>query len=138
MASLLYNSVVEDTVKGYINYGADTFKAMLVTSSYTPNKDTHINRANVTNETVGIGYSAGGQVVTATVTPNNVTDRVDIEFSNPSWPNSSIIARGCVIYKSTGTAATDNLVAYVDFVNDVQTTNGTFAVNFTTPLRFQN
>lgn len=138
MASIVYNSAVDDTVKGNIDFNTDTFKAMLVTSSYSPDKDAHTVRANVTNEIVGTGYTTGGVTVSSTVTKNTDTDRVDIEFSNPSWTNSTLVARGCVIYKSTGTASADPLVAFVDFINDVTTTNGTFQVNFTSPLRFQN
>lgn len=138
MASIVYNSAVDNTVRGNINFNSDTFKAMLVTSSYVPNKDTHTVRSNVTNEVVGNGYTTGGVIVTTTITENTDIDRVDITFSNPNWTNSTLLARGCVIYKSTGSAFVDPLVAYIDFINDVTTTNGTFQVNFTSPLRFQN
>ena len=96
-------------------------------------------RSDVTNEVTGTGYTAGGTTVTATVTRDNATDRVDITFANPSWASSTITARGVVIYKSRGGAATaDELVCYGDFGANVSSTNGTFTVNFTSPLRFQN
>lgn len=139
MASLVYNSCLDDLAKGNIDFDTDTFKAMLVTSTYSPNKDTHVKRSDVTNEASGTGYTAGGATVTATVTKDTANDRVDISFSNPSWSSSTITARALVIYKSRGGASSaDELVAYVDNGSDASSTNGTFTFNITSPLRFQN
>jgi len=137
--SIVYNSLLEDLARGAIDFDTDTFRAMLVTATYVANKDTHAKRSDVTNEVTGTGYTAGGTTVTATVTRDNATDRVDITFANPSWASSTITARGVVIYKSRGGAATaDELVCYGDFGSNVSSTNGTFTVNFTSPLRFKN
>lgn len=139
MASLIYNSCLDDLAKGNINFNADTFKCMLVQSGYTPDKDTHLKRSSVTNEASGAGYSTGGSTVTATVTKDTANDRVDISFSNPSWGSSTISANAAVIYKSRGGASSaDELVAYVDFGSTVSSTSGTFSVTFSSPLRFQN
>ena len=137
--TIVYNSALEDLARGAIDFDTDTFRAMLVTATYVANKDTHAKRSDVTNEVTGTGYTAGGTTVTATVTRDNATDRVDITFANPSWASSTITARGVVIYKSRGGAATaDELVCYGDFGSNVSSTNGTFTVNFTSPLRFKN
>jgi hypothetical protein len=139
MASLVYNKALENFAKGSIDFDTDTFKAMLVTSSYTPDKDAHDFRNDVTNEVSGTGYSAGGATVTATVTRDDANDRVDISFSNPSWSNATITARAAVIYKARGGASSaDEIIAYVDFGSDVASSNGTFAVTFSSPIRFQN
>ena len=53
MASLIYNSAIDDMARGAIDADTDSFKAMLVTSSYTPNKDTDLKRSAVTNEVSG-------------------------------------------------------------------------------------
>jgi hypothetical protein len=50
MASLIYNSAVDDMARGAIDADTDTFKVMLVTSAYSPNKDTDLKRSAVTNE----------------------------------------------------------------------------------------
>ena len=135
----IYNSALEDLARGAIDFDTDTFRAMLVTATYVANKDTHLKRSDVTNEVTGTGYTAGGTPVTVTVTKDTANDRLDISFSNPSWANSTITARGVVIYKARGGAATaDELVCYGDFGANVSSTNGTFTVNFTSPLRFQN
>lgn len=48
----------------------------------------------------------------------------------PSWTSSTITARYCVISdRSTGTAATEPLIALIDFGSDTSTTAGTFAVS---------
>jgi hypothetical protein len=128
MASLLYNSAVDDMARGAIDFDTDTFKVMLVTSSYTPNKDTHDKRDDVTNEVSGTGYTAGGVTSACTVTKDTANDRVTLSFAAVSWASSTITARGAVIYKSTGTASNDNLVAYNDFGSDVASASGTFTV----------
>lgn len=139
MASLIYNSYFDDLAKGSIDMDTDTFKCMLVTSSYTPDKDTHLKRSSVTNEITGTGYTAGGTAVTWTLTKDTTNDREDMTPSNPSWSTATITARGAVIYKSRGGASSaDELVAYVDFGADITSTAATFSVTFSSPLRIQN
>lgn len=138
MASLIYNSCLDDLAKGNIDFDTDTFYAMLVTSSYTPDKDTHLKRSSVTNEVTGTGYTAKGTAATVTVTKDTANDRIDISLGAVSWPTSTITARGAVYYKYRGGADTaDELVAYIDFGGDVSSTAGTFALSAST-LRLQN
>jgi hypothetical protein len=140
MASLNYNSAVDDLAKGNIDFDTDTFYGLLVTSSYVPNKDTHTKRSDVTNEVAnGNGYTTGGKSLAVTVTKDTANDRVDITFADPSWPAATFSAAAMVIYKHRGGASTaDELVSYVDFGATVTATNGTFAVTLSSPLRFQN
>jgi hypothetical protein len=139
MASLLFDSMLYDLAKGSIDFDTDTFKVMLVTNAYSPNKGTHAKRSDVTNEVSGTGYTAGGAATTVTVTNDTTNHRTDIAFSNPSWANSTITARAAVIYKSRGGASSaDELVGYCDFGADVASNNGTFQVTFNTPLRLTN
>lgn len=141
MASLNYNKAVDKIIRGQIDFDTDSFKCMLVTSAYAPNKDTDEFRTTPTTNEVGASgtYAAGGIAVTATVQAINTTsDYVEVVFSSPSWTSATITARAAVIYKVVGTAATDPLVSYVDFGSDVTSTNGTFTVTFSTNLRFQN
>jgi hypothetical protein len=138
MANVIYNSTLDDTVRGNIDFDTDTFKCLLVTSAYVPDKDAHTKRSNITAEVVGTGYTAGGVAAPVTVTKDLVNDRIDISLGAISIPNATITARGTVYYKSRGGAATlDELVAYIDFVTDVTSTNGTFALTAST-LRLQN
>jgi hypothetical protein len=140
MASLVYNSMLEDLTRGAIDFDTDTFYVLLVTNVYTANKDTHTKRSDVdTNETTGTNYTAGGAATTVTITKDLVNDRLDLGFSTVTWANATITARAAVIYKHRGGANTaDELVAYIDFGQDVSSTNANFAVSFSSPLRFQN
>ena len=129
MASLIYNSAIDDMARGAIDADTDSFKAMLVTSSYTPNKDTDDKRDDVTNEATGTGYTAGGVTTACTVTKDTANDKVTLSFAAVSWATSTITARALVIYKSRGGASSaDELVAYNDFGSNVSSTGGTFSV----------
>ena len=98
MASLVYNTGLNAALTGAVDFDTDTFKIMLVTSSYTADKDAHEDRADVTNEVTGTGYTAGGDTTTVTVTKDNANDRVDIEFADVSWTSSTITAAAGVVY----------------------------------------
>ena len=130
MASLIYNSAIRDEATGAIDYDTDTFYAMLVTSAYTPDKDAHNRRDDVTNEVTGAGYTAGGQAVTVTVAAvDTANDRVVITFASHNWPTATITARGEVVYKRRGGASSaDELVYYNDFGSVITSTAGTFTV----------
>jgi hypothetical protein len=138
MASLIYNSALDDMARGNIDFDTDTFKCMLVTSSYTPDKDTHLKRSSVTNEITGTGYTAGGAAATVTVTKDTTNDRIDISLGAVSWATATITAAAAVYYKSRGGASSaDELVAYIDFGGNVVSTSGTFSLSAST-LRLQN
>ena len=138
MASLIFNSAIDDMARNNIDFDTNTFKAMLVTSSYTANKDTHDKRDDVTNEASGTGYTAGGATSTVTVTKDTANDKVTIQFGAVSWATSTITARGCVYFKSRGGASSaDELVAYNDFGSDVSSSGGTFSVAAST-ITLQN
>lgn len=138
MASIIYNSALDDALRANVDFDTDTFKCMLVTSTYTPDKDNHLKRSSVTNEVVGTGYTAGGAAATVTVTKDTANDRIDVSLGAVSWATATITARGAVYYKSRGGASSaDELVAYIDFVTDVVSTAGTFSLSAST-LRIQN
>ena len=138
MASLIYNSCIDDMARGAIDFDTDSFKVMLVTSSYTPNKDTHDKRDDVTNEVSGTGYTAGGVASVCTVTKDTANDKVTLSFAAVSWATATITARGAVYYKSRGGASSaDELVAYVDFAGDVSSTGATFSLGSST-ITLQN
>lgn len=136
MASAIYNSAMFHEAKGNIDYDTDAFKLLLVTSAYAADVDTHDFRNDITGEVAnGSGYATGGMATTCTVTQDNANNRVSIAFSAVTWATATITARGAVIYKSRGGAASaDELVAYVDFGSDKSSSGGDFVVTFTTPI----
>jgi hypothetical protein len=139
MSSLIFNSALDDEARGNINFASDTFYCLLTTSSYTPNKDTHTKRSDVTNEVAATGgYVAGGFVVTVTVTKDTANDRIDISLGGFSVGSATITARRAVYYKHRGGASSaDELVVVNEFANDVTSTNGTWMLQEST-LRLQN
>jgi hypothetical protein len=140
MASLVYNSFMRDIATGAVDCDTDTFKMLLVTSTYTASKS-HAKRSDITNEVAaGSGYTTGGNACALTVAAtDNVNNDVEISFSVTSWTSATITARAGVIYKSRGGASSaDELVGYVDFLSNITSTNGTFAVTVSTPLSLTN
>ena len=138
MASLIYNSAVDDMARGVIDFDTDTFKVMLVSSAYSPNKDTDLKRSAITNEVSGTGYTAGGVTSACTVTKDTANDRVTLSFAAVNWASSTITARAAVIYKSRGGASSaDELVCYVDFGGDVSSSSATFSLGSST-ITLQN
>ncbi len=140
MPSLVYNSFMRDIATGQVDCDTDTFKMLLVTSTYTASKS-HAKRSDITNEVAaGSGYTTGGNACALTVAAtDNVNNDVEISFSVTSWTSATITARAGVIYKSRGGLATaDELVGYVDFLSNITSTNGTFAVTVSTPLSLTN
>lgn len=134
MASVIYNNFKEQVLAGAFNLanGGDTIKVALVTSSYTPNIDTDVNYSDVTNEVSnGNGYTTGGNTLASqAVSQDNTDDEGVFDASDTNWAASTITARGAVIYKSTGTASTSPLIAYVDFGSDQSSSSGNFTITW--------
>ncbi len=133
-SGFLLNSAMRDEAMGNINYNADTFKVMLLTATATPNKDTWSRRSDVTNEVSGTGYTAGGTACTVSVGSTDTTnDRVDTVLGAVTWPTSTLTARYAVYYKFRGGASSaDELVAVIDFGQDVSTITDTFSLTAST------
>jgi hypothetical protein len=131
MADLIYNSFFVEHASGAIDLDTDTFKIMLVTSGYTPVK-THNRRDDITNEVAGAGYTAGGATLASvTLTQDDTNDQAVWDAVDVTWSSSTITARGAVIYKSRGGAASaDELVKYFDFGSDQSSSNGNFTIQF--------
>lgn len=133
MASVIYNDFKRAVLAAEIDLdtSGDTIKVALVTSTYTPNIDTDVNFDDVTNEVSGTGYTAGGATLgSQACTTNTTSDKGVFDAADTSWTSSTITARGAVIYKSTGTASTSPLIAYVDFGSDQSSSSGTFQITW--------
>lgn len=131
MADVVYNIFKKSLMNGGIDLDTDTIKVMLVTSTYTPDQDAHIDRADVTNEVTGTGYTTGGAEITSkTVTQDDTDNEGVFDGADVVWASSTITARGAVIYKSTGVAANDLLICYLDFGTDKVSTAGDFTLQW--------
>ena len=119
-------------------YFTGTFKFLLVSSVPSEaNFDAYDFRDDVANEVTGAGYTSGGVAATVTVgsvdTTNDRTPVTITDLTN-AWTSSTISAVGGWLYKSVGTAGTDQLVAFVDFGGTITSTAGNFSVTFTAPI----
>lgn len=131
MADVTYNYGKGEFAKGNIDWENDTIKIALVTSSYTPDKDADENFDDVTNEVSGTGYTAGGNALANTsVTVDDTNDLAKLDADNEVWSNSTITARGAVIYKDSGVDSTSPLICYLDFTEDKTSSSGDFTVEF--------
>lgn len=131
MADAIYNSFKAKIMDGSIDLDTDTIKVALVTSTYTPNIDTHVFFSDVTNEVSGTGYTAGGASLASKVVSTDTTDDEGVFDANDvTWTTSTITARGAVLYKSTGTSSTSPLICYFDFGSNQTSSAGDFTIQW--------
>lgn len=129
MASIIYDSFLADLASGAAN-SSHSYKAMLVTSSYTENRATHTKRSDITNEASGTGYTAGGAAITITQSLNTTTHVLTLTIGAVSWASSSITARKLIVYRSRGgLSSADELVCCIDNGSDLISISSTMAWN---------
>jgi len=129
ITSGLVNSFKVGLLNGEFDFSSDTaqtFKIALYTENATLNTSTATYSA--TNESSGVGYTAGGEELTISVTPTQSGGVAYLSFSNVTWVASSITARGALIYKADG--VTNPAVAVIDFGSNRTTSGGDFVVQF--------
>jgi hypothetical protein len=121
--------------------GADDFKLALYTSSATI--DANTTTYSSSNESSGANYSGGGLALTNTgVTATNINANTGTgfcDFSDLTFPNVSVTARGALSYNSTpsansnaNTTLTNAAVCVLDFGGDKTSTDGDFTIIFPT------
>lgn len=136
MANVIYNSY--KGAVGKINWEDNTnvsIKVMLVADTYTPDVDLHTTKGDIDAingaEVTGTGYTAGGQaVVNRSIVIDNNTDYGKYDADDVTWANSTITARGAIVYFDTGTAGTSTLITYVDFVSNKSSNSGDFLIQW--------
>lgn len=115
-----------------IDFTSETkINALLTTSSYSPNQDTHQFHSSITNQlSTANGYTAedgtdtGLSLTSTTVT--NTNNVVTLDTVDPAWTSSSTGFTARIIDLcdvSSGASATDPLILWSDFGAD-QTASG--------------
>lgn len=105
---------------GAVNLTSLTLKMMLVTSGYTPNRNTHAFRSDLgATEVSGTGYTAGGNSLSTVTVTMDGSGNITIDANDPAtWATAAggfTNARRAVIYIARGGASSaDELVAYSD------------------------
>ena len=119
----------------------DTFKIALYLS--TADIDANTTAYTATNEASGTNYSAGGVALTNTgVSATNINANTGTgftDFSDATFTNVTVTARGALIYNTTpsangvaNTALTNAAVCVLDFGSDKTSTDGDFTIIFPT------
>lgn len=113
-------------------------RMVLVTDSYTPDRENHNTWSDVsTNEVAnGNGYATHGKVLAGTAAlTGSPGDVLTFDVDDQSWTASTITAKYAVIVQDADAdndlEGTDLLVAFCDLDSgggSISTTNGTFAV----------
>lgn len=133
MPSKLYGNFLKQALNKEIDWDSDTIKVALLTSSYTPNQDTHDYYDDVVgNQVTGTGYTAGGITLSSKTSTYDGTNNVLVlDAADVTWSSSTITARYAVVYNDTpATNATKPLIGYVDFGSDQSSTNGNFTITW--------
>ena len=129
MANVIYNSFKKAIGDGTVDWDTTVIKCALVTSTYTPDIDTHTDfSTHITNEVTGsTGYTAGGETLAGTaVTVDTTNDWAEYDATDVTWTTSTITARGAVVYASVG----GDLICYVDFGTDKISSAGDFKITW--------
>ncbi len=121
--------------------GGDTFKLALYTSSASI--DANTTAYTTSNEVTGTNYTAGGGTLArlgVVTSNNNASTGVGFtDFSDLTFANATITARGALIYNNTpsansnaNTTLTNAAVCALDFGSDKTSTDGDFTIVFPT------
>lgn len=131
VSTTFYNSAKKDLLDGTIDWGNDTIKVALVTSTYTPNYDTHDFFDDITNEISGTGYTAGGETIASITTSKDTTDDEGVADGNDvTWATATFTAAAAIVYKSTGYDNTSPLICYIDFGGDQSPSAENFTIQW--------
>ena len=103
-----------------------TFRIALYTSAATLSAAT--TAYTTSDEVIGVGYSAGGNVLVISQVPTSTGTTAFLDFSDTTWTTATITARGALIYLANGT--TNPAVAVLDFGSDKTSTAGNFTIQF--------
>lgn len=118
-----------------LTIGGDGFKIALGIASpagtYGAATTNYSNLTGNSDEVSGTGYTAGGQALSANITPATSGTQAFWQWTvNPSWTSATFSTSGCLIYNTAARlAGTANRAVYVGSFGGTQTvTAGTFTV----------
>jgi hypothetical protein len=139
MASANFTNFCRDLLTGASYILDGDMRVMLVSSVPSEsNLDSWTVRSDVTNEVTGTGYSAGGINQPCTVeTLNTTSNYQEVTYTDivNGWTGASVTALGAIIYVSTGSAATDPLLHFIDFNGSQSCVLGNISITYTGTFR---
>lgn len=133
--AFIYGKLMLSAFNKEVDLDTDDIRAALVTSSYTPNQDTHQYWTSVVaNEMSATGYTANGVALASpAVSYTGASNTFAFDCADFSWASvTAATFRYIVFYDRTpSTDATRPLIAYVDFGANQSQGTGTGAINIT-------
>jgi len=129
----MYGQAILNAFKGLIDFENDTIKVALCSSSYSVDQDADDFFDSVTNELAAAGgYTSGGETIAnCSLTYTAGTNVIKLDGDDVTWSAFTNTFRYAVIYDSTpGSAATNPLIAYVDFGEDVGATGTDYTIEW--------
>jgi hypothetical protein len=142
MASVFQNSAMYKIGRSEITLHTDTFKVMLLSPSYTPDKDHEFVSDVNTYEVSGTGYTSGfggaGRKTLSSVawTKDNTNDRCVFDAADVTWSSLTITnpasakCRYAAVIMEVTSDADSPIVGIVDFGADKTTNGGDFTVRW--------
>ena len=127
ITSTLTTSFKKELLEATHNFsasGGNSFKLALYTSSASLGATT--TAYSSTNEASGTNYTATGAALT-NIAPTSSGTTGFTDFSDFTFSNATVTARGCLIYNDTNS---DKAVAAIDFGGDKTSTAGDFTIVF--------
>lgn len=144
MANLTYNEGIESIIDRNIDFIADTIKAILLSSTYTANKDDSFIDAGGASDMVDARIGTDQTLGTKVTGKDTTSDFAYLDAADSTWTavagGSTVVGVG--VYKDTGTPTTSKVICYLD-VTDTATNGGDITVQYATPanggiVKFQN
>ena len=127
ITSTLTTSFKKELLEATHNFsasGGNSFKLALYTSSASLGATTTAYSSS--NEVSGTNYTATGAALT-NIAPTSSGTTGFTDFSDLTFSNATVTARGCLIYNDTNS---DKAVAAIDFGGDKTSTAGDFTIVF--------
>lgn len=121
----LTNSFKEELLLGVHDFDTDVLKIALYTADAVLGPETLVYTS--LGEVSGVGYTAGGQIITGvTVTRTNNVSFVSFS-NNPTWNAATFTTRGALIYNSS---KADRSVGVLNFGLDQTMLSQQFQIQF--------
>lgn len=132
MASFLFTTFLFDAIRGDLKVNTDSFAVTLLDASGVSEVSATFERRSEV-----IGQVNAAVPVSLGVTLDAVGQRVVIDVGQAEWTGVTVTAAmGAVIYKDTGAASSDRLVAFVEFDTPITVTGGDVVIPaFEIPIR---
>ena len=121
-----YGTFYTDLASGVHNFATDTDKVALLTSSYTPDYDSHDAFDDVSSFQLGTAQT----ITQAALAFDASTDKTTLTAQPVTWTGLNGTFRYAVVYRNSTTAANSKLIGLIDFGENRAYSNEDFQLTF--------